>query len=116
VLWVVLKFGLVECAVRRSQQMGLCSSPEPAQVLDGGDADSHRHLLRLTRGRLTKGEGEGGGAYALAAAWYCRFECDYDLLQGLEIVYLVKRTDFQGTKNGPESRQPGFAPCSFRPA
>jgi hypothetical protein len=46
VLGIVLKLGYVGRAVRRPEQVGLRSSSKSAQVLDGGDALRHGHLLR----------------------------------------------------------------------
>ena len=108
-LGIVLKLGHVGRAIRRSEQVGLRSSSEPAQVLDSGDASGHRHLLELTVSGSTERESEGWDARerreqaALLAAWRCSFERDYNLLQGLEVVHLVERTQFQRPENGRES-------------
>src|SRR5258705_12161535 len=45
----------------------------------------------------------------------CTSECDYDLLQGLEIVHLVERTQFQALEDCGKRLHAGFVPCSLRP-
>ena len=55
-LWIVRKFGHVCFAVGRPQQVGLRSSPEFAQVLDGRDADRHGSLLCFELGIEAKTE------------------------------------------------------------
>ena len=57
---LVGEFGDVSGAVRRPQQVGLRSSSEFAQVLDSGDAGSHKHLLCFGLGIETE-EGERSG-------------------------------------------------------
>jgi len=57
---LVLEFRYVSYAVGRPQQVGLRSSSESAQVLDGGDPGSHKHLLCFGSGIETEG-GERSG-------------------------------------------------------
>jgi len=56
VLGIVLEFGDVTGTIRCLQQVRLRAAPKWAQVLDGGDASSHRHLLRVTMDGSMEGE------------------------------------------------------------